>query len=132
MDHEHFNLAKIRLERAQELLKEAESLLQNNFYKSANNRAYYAIEKGVKALLATKQIDTQTHSGVLKQFNIFFIRQGNTEFTPDDYQLIAKAERIRSTSDYDDFYIASKEEAKNQLLNATYFVNKVQNYLNLE
>lgn len=51
-------------------------------------------------------------------------------FTPDDYQLIAKAERIRSASDYDDFYIASKEEAKKQLLNATYFVKKAQNYLN--
>lgn len=67
MDKSYQNeLAKVRLERAQELLVEAEELLEKDAYKSANNRAYYAIEKSVKALLAMKEIDAVTHSGVLK------------------------------------------------------------------
>ena len=129
MDKGHRELVKMRMERALELLEEAESLLQNGSYKSANNRAYYAMEKGIKALLATKQVDTQTHSGMLKQFNSYFIRPGNTIFSPNDYQLVAKAERIRNTSDYDDFYIASKEESRNQVRDASYLVHKIQGCL---
>lgn len=46
-----------------------------------------------------------------------------------DYQKVAKAEQIRSASDYDDFYIASKEESRQQVENALYFVEKVEMYL---
>lgn len=37
----------------------------------------------------------------------------NAYFTDEDYRLIAKAEQIRSVSDYDDFYVASKELSRN-------------------
>lgn len=46
MNHEDYKvLAKVRFERAKELVHEAELLIEDNAYKSANNRAYYAIEK---------------------------------------------------------------------------------------
>ena len=48
-------------------------MLNNKSYKSANNRAFYAIEKSVRALLATKKVETVTHNGNLKQFNYLFI-----------------------------------------------------------
>ena len=57
----HTDLAKVRLERAEELLKEAKRLLEDGSYKSANNRAYYSFEKSIKALLALKGIDAKTH-----------------------------------------------------------------------
>ena len=38
-------LASVRMERAIELVDEAKELLQNERYKSANNRAFYAMEK---------------------------------------------------------------------------------------
>lgn len=57
MDKEYFDtLAKIRIGRAKELLDDATELLKKGSYKSANNRAFYAMEKGVKALLAMKNI----------------------------------------------------------------------------
>ena len=116
MEQEYYDvLAKVRLERAQELLNEAIELLERNAYKSANNRAFYAIEKSIKTLLALKQIDVITHNGALKQFNFLYIFKGDGTFTADDYQMIAKAEQIRNASDYDDFYIASKEETKQQV-----------------
>ena len=46
-----------------------------------------------------------------------------------DYRKIAKEEQIRNASDYDDFYIASKEETRQQVENALYFVEKVEKYL---
>ena len=130
MDKEYyFVLANVRLERAQELLLEAKDLLEKESYKSANNRAFYAIEKAIKALLATEQIEVATHNGALKQFNFVFILKGDGTFNAGDYQRIAKAEQIRNASDYDDFYVASKEEAKQQVDNAEYLTEKIIKYI---
>lgn len=130
MDKEQWDsLAVIRMERARELLGEAQELLEKNSYKSANNRAFYAIEKCVKALLATEQVEVLTHNGAMKMLNMKFIHSGDGSFTAEDYQKVAKAEQIRSASDYDDFYIASKEESRQQVENAAYFVEKVEMYL---
>ena len=122
-------LAKLRLDRAKELLVESQELLEKGSYKSANNRAFYAIEKSVKALLATELVEVLTHNGALKQFNIIFIYKGNGTFTPEDYQKIARAEQIRNASDYDDFYLASKDETRQQVENAEYMVKKVEKYI---
>lgn len=57
MDKEYYDsLAKVRMSREKELLEESVALLEKGYYKSANNRAFYAMEKSVKALLAMKQI----------------------------------------------------------------------------
>lgn len=130
MDKTYYkDLVKIRLERAKELYDEANVLLQQDSYKSANNRAFYSIEKSIKALLATKHTDATTHNGALKQFNYYFIHEGDGTFTKEDYSLISQAEQIRSHSDYDDFYIANKEEARKQVKDAGDFLKKVTSYL---
>ena len=41
---------------------------------------------------------------------------------------IGQAEEIRHASDYDDFYIASKEEAERQITVAEEFINLVEKY----
>ncbi len=104
-------------------------MLSKGAYKSANNRAFYAIEKSIKALLAMEGIEVSTHSGGLKQFNFKFIYEGDGTFCKDDYQVVAKAERIHNASDYDDFYIASREEAQQQVSNAAYIVKKIEKYI---
>lgn len=130
MDREYYiELAKVRLERAKELLEDSQELLAIKSYKSANNRAFYAMEKSIKALLATQGIEVVTHNGGLKQFNYIFIHKGDGRFTIEDYQKIAKAEQIRNVSDYDDFYIAGREETEQQIENAKYIVDKVEKYL---
>ena len=65
---------------SKELLTEAKDLLDKGAYKSANNRAFYAIEKSVKALLATKKVEVVTHNGSLKQFNYLFIFKSVEEY----------------------------------------------------
>ena len=42
---------------------------------------------------------------------------------------IGQAEEIRHASDYDDFYIATKEEAKNQIATAECFGKLVEKYI---
>lgn len=131
MDEKDFMaLALVRLDRAEELYNEAKELVKMNSYKSANNRAFYAIEKCIKALLATKQMDVETHNGAVSQFNLHFIHQENTIFTKVDYQKIAKADRIRNASDYDDFYIVNKEETKELLEFVKDFLKRAVEYIN--
>ncbi|MCM1182877.1 MAG: HEPN domain-containing protein, partial [Roseburia sp.] len=93
------------------------------------NRAYYAIEKALSALLISHKIETRTHSGVLKMFNLEFIRNGDGTFTAEDYMAASEAEHIRNISDYDDFYIASKEQTVSQIQNAKTLVEKVKNHM---
>lgn len=129
MDKKDYDsLISIRMERARELCREAGELVERDCYKSANNRAFYAIEKCIKALLATHQLDVGTHNGAVSQFNLLFIHQ-NTVFTQEDYKKIAKADRIRNASDYDDFYVVNKEETKELLQFVKEFLEKAEKYI---
>ena len=128
-DKYYDEVVRIRMERAEELLVDAEELLQRDSYKSANNRAYYAMERAVNALLIDKHVETRTHNGAMKMFNVEYVRIENAYFTEEDYRLIVKAEQIRNISDYDDFYVASKDEAKQQVENARKLIVKIKKYL---
>ncbi len=103
--------------------------MEKEKFKSANNRAFYSIEKAIKALLAVKEINAESHRGCLSQFNIHFIQLEEGEFRKGDYKDIASVERIRNNSDYDDFYIADKKECKNVVRTAYEFYQKTVAYL---
>lgn len=55
-EKDYESLAQVRFARAKDLYYEAKELVRMDCYKSANNRAFYAIEKCMKALLATRQL----------------------------------------------------------------------------
>ncbi|MCR4605930.1 MAG: HEPN domain-containing protein [Eubacterium sp.] len=65
-DKNNKDLARVRIDRAEELLNEAKSLLENGSYKSANNRAYYSFEKSIKAILALKGVENIMGGRVLE------------------------------------------------------------------
>ena len=117
------------MERAAELVDEAKELLSGNRYKTANNRAFYAMEKTMKALLAIKEIDADSHNGCLRQFNVHYIKDEVGGFGTGDYKRIANAQRIRNVSDYDDFYIADKKECQKQVEMATEFFDKARIFI---
>ena len=52
-------LARARYDRAVELIAEAEGLLSNGAYKSANNRAFYAAEKANTTLQIWRVVQLQ-------------------------------------------------------------------------
>lgn len=128
-EKDYESLVQVRFARAKDLYYEAKELVRMNCYKSANNRAFYAIKKCIKALLATRQMDVETYNGAVSQFNLLFIHPEDTKFTKADYQKIAKADRIRNASDYDDFYIVNKEETKALLEFVKDFLERTEGYL---
>ncbi len=123
------DLAKIRYERAKELVDEASRLLQDGHYKSANNRAFYAGEKAIKSVLSSIGKDSESHNGVIKTFNMDFIHQPSDYFSREDLRILQSMERIRNASDYDDYYVANKTECEDQVLKAQELLNRVEEYL---
>lgn len=77
-----------------------------------------------------ENLEVKTHNGALKQFNQYFIHDGDGYFTEEDYRNIASADQIRNASDYNDFYIVKKEESRQQVEYARILVKKVENYIN--
>ena len=116
LEKERCDLAEYRLQRAQELIKDAETLLGTDSYKSANNRAYYAVFSCMRAVLALDGEDFKKHSGVIRYFQKEYIKTGIFDKKCSD--IVMTANTVRNASDYDDFYIASKEDASQQIQNA--------------
>lgn len=52
---------------------------------------------------------------MISVFNQEFIHKSGDYFNHEDLQKLQSMERIRNASDYDDFYLASKEECADQV-----------------
>ncbi len=120
-------LSKYRLERAKEFLDSAVKNLEIEEYRTANNRAYYSIFHAMRAVLALDEIDFKKHSGVISYFREHYIK--TKVFDREISDIITAASLIRSKSDYDDFYIAKKDEAAEQVENAKKVYTIIKNYL---
>jgi len=119
--------ARYRLDRALEDLQSAQKLFTDGHFRAANNRAYYAIFHAIRAALALKRVDSSKHSGVIAEFRRLFIKEG---LLPVEIsQMIGSAFTIRNASDYDDMFIASKSETKEQIENANYVYEQIKKYI---
>lgn len=120
------DLVKYRLKTAEDDLRSAKILLEADEYKGANNRAYYAIFHAINAVHAVQGNGYKRHKDAIANFNKNYVK---TEIFPREMgRKIGQAEEIRHASDYDDFYIASKEEAEKQILVAEEFIEMVRQY----
>jgi len=120
-------LVSYRLESATEKLKSAIDLLENGDYKDSVSRSYYAIFTAARALLATKQLDSSKHSGVIALFNQHFVKTGVV--SKEMSKLIEKAKSYREQADYGDFFVVSKEEAEAQIRSAKRFIAEIENVI---
>ena len=121
------DISKARVSHAEDCLREAELLLNAEEYKGAANRAYYAAFHSLRAVLILNEFDSKKHSGIIAKFRENYLK---TElFSKEISDYISSLFRVRSASDYDDFYIVSKEEAKSQLEKAKVILEQVKLYL---
>lgn len=119
--------AKYRIERSKEDLDAAKAMFQTNRYRVANNRAYYSIFHAMRAVLAFDGFDSKRHSGIIAEFRKSYIKTGI--FNKELSTLIGLASEIRNASDYDDMFIASKEETEKQIKDAELFYNVIKKYI---
>ena len=120
------DLVLYRIQTSKDNLKSARILLEAGEYKSANNRAYYAIFHAVNAVHAVNGKAYKRHKDAIANFNKDYVK---TEIFPREMgRKINESEEIRHASDYDDFYIASKEETERQVSVADEFIRLVEQY----
>ncbi len=94
-------LARHRLARARETFAEGQLLLATGALPGAVNRFYYAALYAARALLATREVDSSKHSGVIALFQQHFVRTGVVG--ADVARALPRAFEKRLTADYGDF-----------------------------
>ena len=120
------DLCLYRIQTAKESLKSAKILLAAEEYKGSNNRAYYAIFHAINAVHALNGKSFKRHKDAIGNFNKDYVK---TEIFPREIgRKIGEAEEIRHASDYDDFYIAIREETESQVMVAEEFLRLVERY----
>ncbi len=127
MDEQKISLAKYRLEKAREELKSARQSYDNKLLSVSLGSSYYSIFHSVRMLFALEGIDSKTHKGVSHLFNLHFIK---TKLLPETMnEILSGAFEMRLDSDYEDFYVAGKEEAKEQIDNAEFFQTEILKFI---
>lgn len=122
------DVARHRLRVAKEDLDTAHLTFEAGQYRGANNRAYYSIFHTISAVLAKEGVAFKKHKDTLSYFNKNYVR---TELFPRELgRKIVKAEEIRHASDYDTFYIASKEITAEQIQVAEKMLELAESFLN--
>lgn len=127
MDKIYIDLSKHRMEQAYQCIKSAELLRDASDYKGAANRSYYAIFHAIRSILALEQKDFSKHSAVGSYFRKEYIKTGI--FPVEMSDIITDAFEIRNESDYDDYFLISKEDVTLQIQSATFFCKAIENYL---
>ncbi len=121
------NLARYRIDKAKEVLIEAEDSYKQNHFGLSVNRSYYAMFTSARALLALKELDSSKHSGVISLFNQHIVKTGL--FSKEVSKSLPKAKDIREDADYGDFVNITQEDAKSQIDNAQMFVEEAERAL---
>lgn len=127
MDNRQKDLAYYRIQEAKNTLQVAKNCLNDGFYKDAINRSYYASFYAIKAILALGTIDFKRHKDVVAYFNKEYV--ATNIFSRELGRRLATLKQLREKSDYDDFYIASKEKAAEQVETATLILEDAKKYL---
>jgi uncharacterized protein (UPF0332 family) len=127
MDEQTIELAKYWIEKAREELQAAKYLLEKSIFKSSLSSSYYSIFHSARALLVFEKLDSKKHSGIITLFNEKYIKPGLLEEKTKD--ILTRAFYIRIDSDYKDFYLASQNDAEEQITNAEYFLYRIVNFI---
>lgn len=121
------DLVLYRIETSKSDIKAAEILLAAKEFRGANNRAYYGIYHAISAVHALDGNAYKRHKDALANFNKNYVK---TDIFPRKLgKKIVESEEIRHASDYDDFYIATREEAEEQIQTAKELVSRVEEYV---
>lgn len=129
MESRLIDLSKYRLNRAREDLKTSQIDFDNHQFAASMNRSYYAVFHAIRAVNSLEGFDSRKHAGVIAYFNQYFLKTGKISDSRKMSEIIKDARRFREKSDYEDFFIAARDDAEEQLQNANLFVETISSFL---
>ncbi len=115
-NQERNNLIQNRIDNAEEILIEAELLLNNKLLKGASSRIYYSLFNLAHGLALTDKFICKTHKTLQAYFNKEYIK---TEIIPKEIGVVYNdAIKMRTTGDYQIAPKLNYEEVKQLLVQA--------------
>lgn len=113
------NLISLEIERGDEALKSAETLLAASLFRDAMSRTYYAVLHYARALLSSKDLYPKSHHGVMQLFSLHFIK---TDIVAVEVgRILARQQKFREESDYTVESRFSKEAIETEIADARQF-----------
>jgi uncharacterized protein (UPF0332 family) len=116
-------IVNYRTSRSKETLKEAKTMIENDYWNAAVNRIYYSCYYAVSALLLLQSIETGTHKGIRQMFGLHFVQTGLV--SKEDGRFFSDLYDRRQTGDYDDFIVYDKITVNQLFSQADNFVNRM-------
>jgi uncharacterized protein (UPF0332 family) len=118
---------RLYMENADEMLEVAEEIFGSKHYRTACNRAYYAMFYAASALLYSKGKSYGKHSAVIAAFRQYFIKTGEfAEQWSKDYGEIMDNRHVADYVLQDEL---EKEDALNAIEKSKAFVEEVKIWL---
>ena len=128
-DEEKTALVRLKIERANETIREIPYLVEQGFYRNAANRLYYSCYYIVSALLLQKGFVAHTHSGIITLFSLRFVKTGIV--SAENGKLYRSLFELRQTGDYDELKIIEKDDVASRLKPAEQFIQAIEKLINL-
>ncbi len=113
--------------RAEETLREMETLFQRELYNGAVDRAYYAAFHAAAAALLTLDLEFARHSAVIARFGKEFAK--TKKLDPQHHQTLIEAFSLRQKADYDYTVKIDRETAERVVRGCRELVEAVRTYL---
>ena len=107
-DEERRTIVNLQMEKADRFLKQAEMVREMQQWDMAANRFYYACFHAVQALFIHNGLASKTHSGMLRQFGLHFIKTGIIEDRLGGF--LTRMEQLREKGDYNCVFSINEEE----------------------
>lgn len=117
----------IEIEKGQAALRQARILLDQREYDGSISRAYYAIFHYASAILLTKGLEARSHEGLVRLFNLHFIKSGI--FLKKYSTILSHLQKAREESDYRPEIPFDEEDAQTRLREAQEFIARMVQFL---
>ena len=114
----------IRLQRANTTFEEAKSNLELGYWRVTVNRLYYACYYAASALLIKNGFTAHTHTGVISQLGLHFVKTGVISMSQG--KLLKQLFALRQIGDYDDWVEVDESDVLPLLDPAHQFIETIE------
>jgi len=115
------------VKKAKRSIKAAKRLIGDEDYDFASSRLYYAAFYAMEAVLLTKNLTSSKHTGIISQFNQFFVKEGI--FPKNFSKIISRLFRERQVGDYGFYIDITEDEILKDVKSTENFLGKIKEYL---
>lgn len=116
-------LVALQKEKALRFLAQADDMIRQSYWDLAANRFYYACFHIVQALFVNRGISAHTHSGVIAQFSLHFVKSHVVDVSCGSF--LARLFQLRQKADYNCAYDIMEGEVREVQTLAHHFIQTI-------